>query len=70
MPTEKNTNRPSHRAYAVETFGEGKSHWTDIGAAWPHKDGKGFNVKLNLLPLTGEIVIRAKAEDDAPATAS
>lgn len=58
-------NRPTHRAYAVEKFGEGKSHWTDIGAAWPHKDGKGFNVKLNLVPLSGEIVIREPKADEA-----
>ena len=33
----------------------------EIGAAWPHRDGKGFGVKLNLVPFSGtaEIVIRA-----------
>ena len=36
-----------------------KSFWTEIGAAWAHQDGKGFNVKLDYLPLNGaEIVIR------------
>ena len=28
-----------------------KSHWTEIGAASAHQDGKGFNVKLDYLPL-------------------
>ena len=31
------------------------------GPLWPHRDGKGFGVKLNLIPFSGtaEIVIRA-----------
>ena len=51
-------NRPTHRVYAVRKAG-GKGHWSEIGAAWAHQDGKGFNVKLDYLPLNGaEIVIR------------
>ena len=50
--------RPTHRVYAVTKNGD-KSFWTEIGAAWSHQDGKGFNVKLDYLPLNGaEIVIR------------
>jgi hypothetical protein len=50
--------RPTHRVYAVTKNGE-KSYWTEIGAAWAHRDDKGFNVKLDYLPLNGaEIVIR------------
>jgi hypothetical protein len=53
------TNRPTHRVYAVKKISDDKSHWTEIGAAWSHRDGKGFNVKLDFLPLAGaEIVIR------------
>ncbi len=52
------TRKPTHRAYAVQKS-RGGSHWTEIGALWPHKDGKGFNLKLDLLPLTGaDISIR------------
>ena len=52
--------RPTHRVYAVtKTEGDDKGFWTTIGAAWAHQDGKGFNVKLDFLPLGGaEIVIR------------
>jgi hypothetical protein len=50
-------NRPSHRVYAVSKKGE-RSFWREIGAAWPHKEGGGFNVTLDYLPLNGaEIVI-------------
>ena len=53
--------RPSHKAYAVEKFTKDdkqKSHWTEIGAAWAHKDGKGFDLQVNLMPFSGRIVLR------------
>lgn len=64
--TTKQTNRPSHRVYAVTKNGD-SNYWREIGAAWAHKDGEGFNLKLDFLPLNGaEIVIRKpKAEDAA-----
>ena len=55
---------PSHRVYAV-TKGKKKNFWRTIGAAWPHADGEGFNLKLDYLPLNGaEIVIRKPKEED------
>ncbi len=52
QPAEEQTatSRPSHKAYAV-TKGRNGDHWQEIGALWPHKDGKGFKLKLNFLPL-------------------
>ncbi|WP_346658407.1 hypothetical protein [Bradyrhizobium sp. 134] len=39
--------------------GEGdNAFWTKIGAAWEHKDGKGFNILLTAMPLNGRLVIR------------
>ena len=71
--TTRQTNRPSHRVYAVTKNGE-RSNWREIGAAWSHKDGEGFSLKLDFLPLNGaEILIRkpkpneAAGEPDAPA---
>ena len=51
--------QPTHRVYAVTRFND-LSHWHEIGAAWAHKDGEGFGLKLNFLPLNpdAEIVIR------------
>jgi hypothetical protein len=68
----KSTNRPSHRVYAV-TKGDKRNYWREIGAAFAHGDGDGFNLKLDYLPLNGaDIVIRkpkAEAEEaDAPAS--
>jgi hypothetical protein len=70
MTKTETTNRPTHRVYAVRKAEGGKSHWTTIGAVWPHQDGKGFNVKLDYPPLNGaEIVIREPKADRAPAEA-
>jgi hypothetical protein len=56
--------RPSHRCFVVEDRGEGKDAvWTRVGAAWSHKDGKGFNVQLAALPASGgRIVLREVTE--------
>jgi hypothetical protein len=63
------SKRPTHRVYAVRKIGGDSSHWAEIGAAWANKDGKGFNLKLNLMPVgDADIVIReidAKPEGDA-----
>lgn len=37
-----------------------KAPWTRIGAAWDHKDGEGFTLQLDLVPLSsGRIILRA-----------
>jgi hypothetical protein len=51
------TRRPTHRLYRVTGDGEA-AIWTPIGAAWPNKDGKGFNLNCDAFPLTGRIVLR------------
>jgi hypothetical protein len=59
--------KPTHRVYQVT--GEGKqAFWREIGAAWPHKDRRGFSITYHALPLTGRIVVRRikpKAEGSA-----
>ena len=60
MSNDSNTKtRPTHRIYSVTKNGDSKANWQEIGAAWPHKDGKGFNLKFTARPLDGaEIVLR------------
>jgi len=61
---KKTSNKPTHRAYAVTKRGE-KSYWNEIGAVWAHKDGKGFSLALDCLPLNdAEIVIREPSADE------
>lgn len=57
--------KPSHRIYSVQKKeSDTKPIWTEIGAAWPHKDGKGFNLKFRASPFgESEVVLRiAKAK--------
>ena len=35
-----------------------RSIWTKIGAAFPHKDGKGFSGEMDMLPLDGKFTLR------------
>ena len=54
-------NKPTHRLYRVD--GEGKTaFWTPIGAAWPNRDGEGFSISCDAVPLTGRIVMRQITE--------
>ena len=56
---------PSHVAYQVrEGKDGGKGFWTRIGAAWPHSDGKGFNIQLDSIPLDGKITLRLPSEKE------
>ena len=71
MTTETNTNRPTQRVYAViKKEGNKKGTWLEIGVAWPHRDGKGYGVKLNLIPFSGtsDIVIRTIEQQPAAKT--
>lgn len=53
--------KPTHRLYRV--IGEGEqASWTPIGAAWPNKDGHGFSISCDAVPLQGRIVMREIAE--------
>jgi hypothetical protein len=64
MSNTSTKTRPTHRIYSVsKKDGEAKQFWTEIGAAWPHKDGKGFNLKFKACPYgDSEVVIRVPRE--------
>jgi hypothetical protein len=63
MTNETNNSRPTHRIFAVTKNGK-KKFWQPIGALWAHADGKGFNQRLDYLPLNdAEIVVRAIDEE-------
>lgn len=62
------SNQPSHLVYHVEGRDDDEpNNWTQIGAMWPHKDGKGWNVQLQFLPIgtTGKLTIRVNEPKDA-----
>ncbi|WP_108812975.1 hypothetical protein [Sphingorhabdus sp. Alg231-15] len=59
--SQSTTGMPSHRLYRVDGDGE-NANWTDIGAAWPNKDGLGFSVICHAVPMRGRMVLRAIKE--------
>jgi hypothetical protein len=66
--TSETKTVPSYRIYCVARNGGKKATWQEIGAAWKHKDGKGFNLQFKALPLEGaSVVLRAVEERKADA---
>jgi hypothetical protein len=61
MTSSETSKAPTHRVSAViKKDGDEKGVWLKIGALWPHRDGKGYTMKLDLLPRgDAELVIRA-----------
>ena len=53
---------PTHVAYQVRDLANNKSFWTRIGSAWAHKDGNGFNIQLECVPLDGRITLRVASD--------
>jgi len=49
-----NEKQPRLDAIAIITFGEEKTKWTKIGAAFPLKKRSGYSVRLEFLPVPKE----------------
>lgn len=64
MTTENTTSgkAPTHIAYQVRDREGDKGFFIRIGAAWPHKDGNGFNIQLDAVPLDGRVTLRVRSE--------
>lgn len=56
--------KPTHRLYRVIGEGDAAS-WTPIGAAWPNKDGLGFSLTCDAVPLQGRLMLRVITERPA-----
>ena len=60
-------NFPTYIAYHVKetTSGENgdkRGVWTKVGAAWANKDGKGYSLLLDVIPLDGRLMLREPLE--------
>lgn len=65
--TDQNTKKqPDFHVFQVKDIGEGTSRWTQIGAAWANKDGEGFNISLDSLPLDGKLTLRKPRAEEQP----
>lgn len=62
---ERQHATPTHRVYTVIQRDGQDDFWLNIGLAFPHKDGNGFNIVLQALPLDGKIVCREITDEDA-----
>lgn len=51
-PAPQPHQAPDFLAWHVTQKGE-KSFWNKVGAAWAHKDSKGFTLQLEVLPING-----------------
>ena len=52
------TRFTAYTAREFERNGKTESDWMRIGVAFPHDDGKGFNLALHAVPIDGKVVVR------------
>jgi hypothetical protein len=57
MATSTEPKTPAFQAGHVTNKGN-DSIWTKVGAAWPHRDGKGLSLILSVIRMNGQIVLR------------
>jgi hypothetical protein len=61
--TQTKSSKPAYIAYTVRNRDEqSEGFWTRIGVAFPHADGKGFNLLIEAFPLDGKITLRVPSE--------
>jgi len=63
--------KPVYNAFTTREYKEGgakKTFWVQIGSVFPHKNGKGFDVILDALPIDGRIVLLEPKTDDKKPT--
>lgn len=58
-----------YRVYSIIERPKQDDYWLNIGVAFPHENGEGFNVILQALPLhgNGKLVLRAYDPEKAKA---
>ena len=64
MADRDETKQPTHRVYSVIRREGQDDFWLNLGLAFAHKDGKGFNIMKQAFPLDGKIVCREVSDDD------
>ena len=67
MADRDQPQQPTHRAYSVIKREGQDDYWLNLGLAFQHKDGKGFNIMLQAIPFDAKIVIREITGDDKEA---
>jgi hypothetical protein len=58
---------PAYRAYTVVKRQGKDDYWLNVGVAFAHEKGDGFNILLQAMPLDGKLVLRVyREEEDKP----
>ena len=63
-------NKPTHIAYSVRDYereGKNEASWLKVGVAFAHKDGNGFDVALDAVPVNGRVILRPNEPKPAKA---
>ena len=56
---------PDYVAYSVRKRGAGKdAAWNRVGAAWEHRDGKGYDLQLDATPVDGRVTLREQRKEE------
>ena len=70
----KTATPPYFNVFTVREYeagnGQKANQWIKVGVAFPHREGPGFNLELNALPLDGHLVALVPTEDEAQAAAA
>ncbi|SPF80662.1 hypothetical protein [Pseudoprimorskyibacter insulae] len=57
--------KPEMIAYHVKDRGEEKDAvWNRVGAAWQHRDGKGFDIQMDATPVDGRLTLREQKREE------
>jgi len=59
MEIEMTTEATRYRVYTIVERPDDSPFWLNVGMAYPHKDGLGFNIQLQAQPLQGRLTLRA-----------
>jgi hypothetical protein len=54
---------PAYIAHTVRESADGKGYWNRVGVVWANKNGKGFVLQLDAVPLDGRVVLLPPSND-------
>ncbi len=57
------SRKPDFIAYNVKETKQGKPVFNRVGAAWQHKDGQGYDIQLESIPVNGRVTLRELREE-------
>ena len=65
MSEDRPGKGPDFIAYSVRDRGNDKdAAWNRVGAAWAHRDGKGYDLSLDAMPVDGRVTLREQRRED------